>query len=192
MQNNRIQIWQNAKRQITNVTKCNKTKHKYDKTQKTNATKYKYLLLKQYRGVTIENRRAAKRTATRSALLYGGFVVVFCRICILSFVFCHICELSFCVLSDWHSVFLHFVIFVFCLFIFCHFCISSFCILSFPELCFDRVVKCCGTLLWATPDRKIRLLLWRLFGYRESCEWLGSTQHSHRCSCSIWFSDGFL
>ena len=30
-------------------------------------------LLKQYRGVTIENRRAAKRTATRSALLYGGF-----------------------------------------------------------------------------------------------------------------------
>ena len=28
-------------------------------------------LLKQYRGVTIENRRAAKRTATRSALLYG-------------------------------------------------------------------------------------------------------------------------
>ena len=29
-------------------------------------------LLKQYRGVTIENRRAAKRTATQSALLYGG------------------------------------------------------------------------------------------------------------------------
>ena len=31
-------------------------------------------LLKQYRGVTIENRRAAKRTATRSTLLYGGFM----------------------------------------------------------------------------------------------------------------------
>ena len=30
-----------------------------------------YLLLKQYRGVTKENRWAAKRTATQSALLYG-------------------------------------------------------------------------------------------------------------------------
>ena len=29
-------------------------------------------LLKQYRGVTIENRRAAKQTATQSALLCGG------------------------------------------------------------------------------------------------------------------------
>ena len=29
-------------------------------------------LLKQFRGVTIENRRAAKRTASRSYLLYGG------------------------------------------------------------------------------------------------------------------------
>ena len=29
-------------------------------------------LLKQYKGVTIENRRATKRTATRSALLYGA------------------------------------------------------------------------------------------------------------------------
>ena len=28
-------------------------------------------LLKQYRGFTIENLRAAKRTATRSVLLYG-------------------------------------------------------------------------------------------------------------------------
>ena len=34
-----------------------------------------YFLLKQYRGVTIENRRAAKQTATRSALLYDGFFV---------------------------------------------------------------------------------------------------------------------
>ena len=48
----------------------------------------------------------------------------------------------FCILSDLHSVFLHFVGFAFCLicilffFVFCHFCI-----LSFPELCFDRIVK---------------------------------------------------
>ena len=33
-----------------------------------------YLPLKQYRGVTIENRRAEKRTATRSALLCGGLI----------------------------------------------------------------------------------------------------------------------
>ena len=32
-----------------------------------------YLLLKQYKAVTIANRRAAKQTAMRSALLYGGF-----------------------------------------------------------------------------------------------------------------------
>ena len=42
-------------------------------------------LLKQYRGVTIENRRAAKRTATRSALLYGSFYVkppYSCALCV--------------------------------------------------------------------------------------------------------------
>ena len=80
MQKDRMPIRQNTKRQFTNMTKHKKTEHKSDNTQydkiqiwqNTNATKYKYLLLKQYRGVTIENRRAAKWTATRSALLYGG------------------------------------------------------------------------------------------------------------------------
>ena len=79
MQKDRMPIWQNTKRQFTNMTKHKKTEHKSDNTQydkiqiwqNTNATKYKYLLLKQYRGVTIENRRAAKRTASRSAILYG-------------------------------------------------------------------------------------------------------------------------
>ena len=105
-----------------------------------------YLLLKQYRSVTIENRRAAKRTATRSAQLF-----VFCRICVLShlyfvvlcivtfvfclFVFCHICELSFCILSYLHSVFLHFVVFVFCPFAFCRICILSFCLVVFCHFC---------------------------------------------------------
>ena len=98
-------------------------------------------LLTHYRGVTIENRRAAKRTATQSALLF-----VFCRICVLSYlyfvqlcivtfvfcllVFCHICELSLCVLSYLWIVFLRFVGLAFCLFAFCHICILSFCILS--------------------------------------------------------------
>ena len=70
-------------------------------------------------------------------------IFIFCRFFILSllcFVFCHICELFFCILSDLHSVFLHFVGFAFCLicivFLFCHFWI-----LSFPELYFDRIVK---------------------------------------------------
>ena len=40
MQKDQIQIWQNAKRQITNVTKCNKTKYKYDKTQKDKTQKW--------------------------------------------------------------------------------------------------------------------------------------------------------
>ena len=34
IQNDKIQIWQNAKRQNTNMTKHKKTIYKYDKTQK--------------------------------------------------------------------------------------------------------------------------------------------------------------
>ena len=40
IQKDQIQIWQNAKRQITNVTKCNNTKYKYDKTQKDKTQKW--------------------------------------------------------------------------------------------------------------------------------------------------------